>query len=280
MKKLAVILCLVLCVGLLVGCGAAKCTVEGCEGEAVEDAVFEKQFCAEHLAKKYCAIESCDEVAVEDDAYEDGYCKKHLANKKAFDASKAAYESIEAAYEITEKFGEDIYEAWRMGINEKDEIMDEGLGYLSAELNLTEEELVEGMAYMWAVDVSGLDWDELSEEDKESYRGMESLVFIMFEDDFFSMCVWMIDAAYEVNGMIETAETALNDAKSQMKTLSEEFSDYEHYPNLKGYYTTTSSFFDFCVNPTGSFEQVKTTINDYRNEARDYISDLDYIFEE
>ena len=167
-----------------------------------------------------------------------------------------------------------------MGINEKDEIMDEGLGYLSAELNLTEEELVEGMAYMWAVDVSGLDWDELSEEDKESYRGMESLVFIMFEDDFFSMCVWMIDAAYEVNGMIETAETALNDAKSQMKTLSEEFSDYEHYPNLKGYYTTTSSFFDFCVNPTGSFEQVKTTINDYRNEARDYISDLDYIFEE
>ena len=104
MKKLAVVLCLILCFGLMVGCGAAKCTVEGCEGEAVEDAVFEKQFCAEHLAKKYCAVEGCGEVAAEDDTYEEGYCKKHLANKKAFDASKAAYESIEAAYEITLRF--------------------------------------------------------------------------------------------------------------------------------------------------------------------------------
>ena len=78
----------------------------------------------------------------------------------------------------------------------------------------------------------------------------------------------------------EEAQNVLNNAKTQMKELSERYSDYEHYPNLKGYYTTTSSFFDFCQNPTGSFEQVKDTINDYKNEARDYISDLDYIFED
>ena len=85
--------------------------------------------------------------------------------------------------------------------------------------------------------------------------------------------------AYKANGKASEAETALEKAKEQMKTLSEKYSDYEHYPNLKGYYTTTSSFFNFCQNPTGSFEQVKTTINDYKNEARDYMSDLDYIFE-
>lgn len=81
----------------------------------------------------------------------------------------------------------------------------------------------------------------------------------------------VVSGAYAANG-----ETA----KAQMKNLSENYSDYEHYPNLKGFYTTTSSFFDFCQNPTGSFEQVKTTINDYRNKARGYISDLDYIFED
>lgn len=79
---------------------------------------------------------------------------------------------------------------------------------------------------------------------------------------------------------MDEVQTALNTAKEQMKELSDKYSDYEHYPNLKGYYTTTSSFFDFCQNPTGSFEQMKNTINDYKNEARDYISDLDYIFEE
>ena len=79
---------------------------------------------------------------------------------------------------------------------------------------------------------------------------------------------------------MDEVQTAINTAKEQMKKLSDKYSDYEHYPNLKGYYTTTSSFFDFCQNPTGSFEQMKNTINDYKNEARDYISDLDYIFEE
>lgn len=52
--------------------------------------------------------------------------------------------------------------------------------------------------------------------------------------------------------------------------------------HLRGrrYYTSTSSFFEFCQNPTGSFEQVVNTINDYKNEARDYKNDLDYIFED
>ena len=90
----------------------------------------------------------------------------------------------------------------------------------------------------------------------------------------------VVSNAYKVNGKVDEAKNALDEAKAQMKELSEKYSDYEHYPNLKGYYTTTSSFFDFCQNPTGSFEQVKDTINDYKNEARDYISDLDYIFEE
>ena len=65
-----------------------------------------------------------------------------------------------------------------------------------------------------------------------------------------------------------------------MKELSESYSDYEHYPALKGYYTTTSSFFDFCQNPTGSFEQLKTTVEDYKTTARDFNADLDYIFED
>lgn len=200
-------------------------------------------------------------------------------NKKAFEASKAAYESITVAYEITDQYGSDIYEAWRLGIYDDEEILDDGVAHLATELNLTEDEIIDGVAYTVA-QIMGSDWESISDEEKDEYRAMSDYAFSIFEDDLFSFCVMAVSNAYIVNGEAEKAQTALEEAKAQMKELSEKYSDYEHYPNLKGYYTTTSSFFDFCQDPEGSFEQVKTTINDYRNEARDYISDLDYIFED
>ena len=42
--------------------------------------------------------------------------------------------------------------------------------------------------------------------------------------------------------------------------------------------STTLAFFDFCCNPEGSFEQVKDTFNNYRNTAREYFFDLNYMF--
>lgn len=199
--------------------------------------------------------------------------------KKAFEASKAAYENIDTAYKITEKYGSDIYEAWRLGIYDKDEILDDGSEHLAKELSLSADEIRMGIAYT-VVGIIGEDWDELSEDDKTTYMNNADNCFSIMKDDLFSFCVMAVTGAYTVNGQVEEAQTALNAAKVQMKELSQEYSDYEHYPNLKGYYTTTSSFFDFCNNPTGSFEQVKDTINNYKNEARDYISDLDYIFED
>lgn len=199
--------------------------------------------------------------------------------KKAFEASKAAYDNIDIAYEITEQFGSDIYEAWRLGIYDKDEILDDGAKHLATELSVSADEIRAGAAYTIATMI-GEDWDTMSEEDKENYIDKADDMFSVMEDDLFSFCVMAVSNAYVVNGKVEEAQTALDAAKAQMKELSSEYSDYEHYPNLKGYFTTTSSFFDFCQNPTGSFEQVKETVNEYKNEARDYISDLDYIFED
>ena len=197
-------------------------------------------------------------------------------DKKAFEASKAAYDNIDIAYEITEQFGSDIYEAWRLGIYEDDEILEDGAEYLATELSLSADEIRAGAVYAVYKDK----WDTISEEDKEILIASADVFFEYMEDDLFSFCVMAVSGAYVVNGKAEEAQSALNAAKEQMKALSKDYSDYEHYPNLKSYFTTTSSFFDFCQNPTGTFEQVKNTINDYKNEARDYISDLDYIFED
>lgn len=201
-------------------------------------------------------------------------------NKKAFTVSEAAYDKITTAYEIADNFGTDIYEAWRLGINDRDEILDNGIEHLASELSLSEDELREGVVYALVVSIMGADWNETPEDSKQEYRELADTVFNFMEDDLFSFCVYVVTGAYTVNGKIAEAEVALDEAKTLMKELSEKFSDYEHYPNLKEYYTTTSSFFDFCKEPTGSFEQLKETINDYKNEARDLINDLNYIFEE
>lgn len=198
------------------------------------------------------------------------------SDKKAFEASKAAYDNINIAYEITEQFGSDIYEAWRLGIYDDDEILDDGAIHLATELSLSANEIRAGAVYTIYKD----EWDTMSDEEKDELIDKADLLFTLFEDDLFSFCVMAVSNAYVVNGKVEEAQTALDAAKAQMKELSSNYSDYEHYPNLKGYFTTTSSFFDFCQNPTGSFEQVTETVNDYENEARDYINDLDFVFED
>ncbi len=198
--------------------------------------------------------------------------------KKAFEASKAAYDNINTAYEISEQFSEDIYEAWRLGIYDKDKLIENGIKYLDAELHLSESELEQGLIYSYAEGL-GKDVSELSETEKSNLINYQSVVFTTAKSEMFSFCVHMVRGAYTVNGKIEEIQAALDQAKAQMKELSDKFSDYEHYPSLKGFYTTTSALFDFCQNPEGSFEQVIQTINNYRNEARDYMNDLKYIFE-
>lgn len=200
-------------------------------------------------------------------------------NKKAYELSKQAYENISIAYEITDQYGTDIYEAWMMAIYDADEVMSDGVDYLVTELSLSADELREAVVYTM-VDIIGENWETTSDAQKEALKDRADEVFAVVEDDLFTFCVSVVTNAYKLNGKAEEAENALEEAKAQMKELSVDYSDYEHYPNLKEYYTTTSSFFDFCNNPTGSFEQIKETLNDYKNDARDYISDLDYIFEE
>lgn len=205
-------------------------------------------------------------------------------NKKAFEASQAAYNQIQAAYEITSQFGEDIYDVWETYVNNKKELTSDGVAYLMEKkyMHLTEEELREGIAYAFVSFAHTEEWDEVPEEKRQEYHDNADVVLkVMSDYDYFmSFCIDCITYAYQQSGKTETAQAALDEAKIMMKDLSEKYSDYEHYPNLKGFYTATKSYFDFCKDPSGSFEQYTTTMNDYKNKIRGYISDLDYIFED
>lgn len=180
------------------------------------------------------------------------------SKKAAYDAASNVYDSINNAYLLIDEFGSDLYEAWRIGIYDDDEV---SISYLADELNLSEDEITAAI-------------------DSLAYEGCGNYYFDYYEDSLFSACVWLVTEAYELNGTSEKIAEYLTDAKTRMKEMSEKYSDYEHYENLKSYYTTTTAFYDFCKDPSGSFEQVKETINTYRNDARSYRNDLSFIFED
>lgn len=228
-------------------------------------------------------------------------CACGNSNKKAFEKSKNAYSKINSAYSGTEIFGSAIYEAWYQAINNSKEIEkrinakdgDNAMKYLANEIGVKSEHLIAG-GRMAIYSAMGLSPDNVPEDmseavgsiieayDKNPDLGFEIARIIgkqmnkpITEYDYLVSATVF---AFKEAGITDEIQGLLDESKAEMKELSEKYSDYEHYPNLKGYYTTTNSFFDFCQNPTGSFNQLVDTINNYKNEARDYKADLDYIF--
>ena len=185
--------------------------------------------------------------------------------EEAFNNSKKAFDHVTVAYLATNEFSQDVYEAWFLGVNSrKDYDSDSELKDFASEMHIDLEHIQQAVANLWG---------------KESYsQGDWGSLPYLYDNSYFSAWIAVISEAYKCSGKAEEISKELIAAKDLMKQLSNEYSDYEHYPVLKEYFTNTLAFFDFCCNPEGSFEQVKTTFNTYRNDAREYFFDLNYVF--
>ena len=185
--------------------------------------------------------------------------------EEAFTNSKTAFENVTKAYLATNEFSEDIYEAWFQGVNNRDKYdSDMELEAFANEMHIELEYIRQAVA-------------NLSYKSYYEYGDWEMLPYY-YNGSYFSAWISVISEAYKCSGKADEISQSLTIAKDLMKQLSDDFSDYEHYPILKEYFTNTLAFFDFCCNPEGSFEQVKDTFNNYRNNAREYFFDLNYVF--
>lgn len=230
--------------------------------------------------KTLCSMENCKNAAVEDEVYGELYCEEHLAVRKAFELSKQAFDQISNAYEIASNFSDDVYESWRLAIYNSDDILENGTAYLAKNLHISENDLIDGLAYTVADLTGSTEYAEVAENGYDLYSEYSYAIFQLLKSSLFTVCVRVTTNAYILNGESEKAENALNEATSLMKELNEKYSDYEYYPKLKELLTQVSALLDFCNNPEGSFEQVKDTINNYKNGIRDLTNDLNYIFAE
>lgn len=201
---------------------------------------------------------------------------------RSFELAQLAYNNICNAYEIVEKYGDDVYEIWRLGIFNKVDIITKGCKYLDLEINLSEDEIRLGVAH-WATEYAQQDWDNTPEEAKKQLATNADALLGLFAneaDEYFFHCLKVVRSAYIMSGLTEKASQYMDLAKSTLSELGDIDPEYEYYTILKDYYISVNSFFEFCQNPTGSFELAKDTLNEYKNKVRDYSSELDFEFTE
>ena len=185
--------------------------------------------------------------------------------KKAFENSQEAFRLVTEAYLLTNTFSKDIYEAWRLGVNDRTSYDDDyEFSDFTDEMNIEKAHIEQAVANLMGTS-------------QYTYGDWGTLPYL-YSSSYFSAWVDVISEAYKCSGQVKIIEEKLNTAKTLMKELGNEYSDYEHYPNLKKYFTNTIAFLDFCRNPEGSFEQVVNTFNTYRNNAREYFFDMNYVF--
>jgi len=256
--------------------------------QAIGEITTDSKHALENARNLYNALSSKEREQVEN------YNILEQAHKSyVFELSKAAYIKICEAYEITEDFAFDTYEGWRVGATEEKALLsaDNCAEYLTRKMKLTEDEFRDGIAYQLISTNSTIDgvrieydWESATEENKSYLRSLDSAFLKSYKRQsnthVFDGVLYAVKNAYIAKGDTEKAKALLEEAKVLMQEVSEKYADYEYYPNLKDFYSTTDSLFDYCMSPKGSFEQAKTSIADYRDAIRGYQSDLDFVFGE
>lgn len=184
-----------------------------------------------------------------------------LFKKSMYESSGNAYTKITEAAQLCIDGMDDIYNVWRFGIYETDDSSTYMIFYdIASETSFTKEE-IEAAANKLGV---------------SAY----SCVNGSAGTSAWNFCLWVVEEAHKERGTFEQLKALLKDAEILLKEVGDSYSDYEHYPSLKKYYSEVASYADFFENSSVSFEQLKTIITDYENEIRTLDSDLKFVFED
>lgn len=287
MKKIiSLILALVMCFTLC-ACGKSEAVVNVEKLiSAIGEVSLESKTAIDEAQKAFDALSTDEKAEVENyfvlAESHDAFKQLEEEAKKA--NAKEVYENIKTAWQIADQIGTGIYNVWHGWVYEKEEMSSGGLQFFADEASLSLEEIVEGFSARNYVNErfakTGINWNDISETDKEFYRDatVEAFEKASKSRQYAGMndVLWGTVYSFMLNGYTYEAQTLLESAKQGLKELP---ADYEYYSALKDFYTTTSALVDFCGSPSGSLDQYKVLLNDYRKEARDYMNDLDFVFE-
>ena len=217
-----------------------------------------------------------------------GFAGCNSKTKKVDDAFK----KISTAETSIIKYSEDIIGAWDLGINKENSIkgytlVDKGYSYktyddkyeykykdgiknFAENFSFSESEICEGIAHAFYGDkyetkVSSFDPDSVA----EAYEGL-----FKSYGNAFSACVAIINSTYKITGKTASIEMLLEGAREILIKMSKNDSDSPYYEDLKQYFVNTMAFYDFCNEPTGTYDVAKVKISNFKTNGTTYYYNL------
>ena len=188
--------------------------------------------------------------------------------QRAFEVAKVAYGELCAAADLTRPVMSSVYSAWSFGIhNASNSTTSNILTNLARETNLTAGELQAGVKSL-----------------AESMGSAESTILSTMTSasrdiSNWQWCLFVLEEAYVVNGTFDTIQEHIDAANAALRAMTADYDDYKHFPNLKDFYSLVLSYAEFAQSPTGSFNQLVDTKNDYENSIRRLRNDLGFVFD-
>ncbi len=203
--------------------------------------------------------------------------------------AKEAYDKLVEVYNLVDQIGGDIYQIWAKSSTDKSKLLEDPINYILNNSHLEKDDLLFGFLSMVTIVSSGAgSRDETlehfltySEEEKEYLLNTLNDADII--DSFFSranpltdFCVFCVINSYYLNGDFAIAQEKLDEAKAIVKDLQS--SNFGGMEALNSMYTDILSYYNYCLEPTGSLVQASETISDLRASISESMNSLELFF--
>lgn len=216
-----------------------------------------------------CTLVSCDYSAgTQGTANSSGNTANASGNTKdsEIQAAQKAYGSLSEAHELIIEMMDAIGDGWRFAIYDAEDytsydscvlMLAVKTGLLVTELKKATDEVANELGYSQPADIVKL---------------------ALLRN--FSVVVAIVQQVFTDNGKYDKVDELLSDAKTSIKSITKDYEDYTGYSTLKSYYSEISAYAEFCKEPTGSYQQLSTTRDNYETNLRNYKNELSLILDE
>lgn len=192
-----------------------------------------------------------DEDAAEDAAREERIRDVELGS------AKSAYKYLNTAAGAADEIVVTIYNAWHFAIYRADDLSD--------------YQKIRGLAD--ALDVYDTDISEAM----ENLGLLDDYSYTVLED--FNYTVAVAKEVCRIKGLYDEAEKNINDALTLIQKISEKNREYTKHNELSNYYSFVLAYYNFAKSPTGSFNQLSNTIDNYQTQIITQKNKLSIYFE-
>ncbi|MBQ8922659.1 MAG: hypothetical protein IJ060_10975 [Oscillospiraceae bacterium] len=154
---------------------------------------------------------------------------------------KKAYELLCDAAVTMENISDVIETAWHYAIYEDNPNVSE----LAYKTGLSEQDLINAGA-------SDYNLDDL-------FTGVDCCMSVMRTDDSY----------------YKSAKDNIEEAKKEIRSATD---DLNHYEDMRNFYTTSLSYYEWLEKATGSYKEATALIDDYETKLREFKNDMDLDF--